>query len=70
MKRTDLIREIRQAAKGRGLRFESVRDTGRHEVFECGTVRVAIPRHRDIGPKLAFEIRAELEPALGFRWWR
>lgn len=70
MKRDELIREIRKAAKAKGLDFELIRSGGAHDVFRCGTKQVSIPRHREIGPKMAFEIRAQLEPVLGKRWWR
>lgn len=69
MKRDELIKEVRRAAKAAGLEFVSVRNVGPHEVFRCGTVQTMIPRHREIGPKMAFEIRKDLEPALGKRWW-
>lgn len=70
MKRDELIREIRKAAKARGLSFEVLREGAAHQIFRCGTVTVPIPRHREIGPKMAFEIRKALEPVLGERWWR
>jgi hypothetical protein len=70
MKHDELVRDIRKAARSRGLDFEMVRQGGSHEVWQCGTVKVAIARHGDIGPKMEFEIRKELEPVLGERWWR
>lgn len=70
MKRTSLIKEIRQAAKAAGVPFELERQGASHELWRCGTVRTAIPRHGEIGPKMAFEIRRQLEPALGKNWWR
>jgi hypothetical protein len=66
----DLIRVIRKAAKRQGMRFELVRDQGNHEVWDLDGLRVAIPRHKMIGPKMGFTIMAELEPKLGKRWWR
>jgi hypothetical protein len=70
MKRDELVRSIRKAAKAQGLEFESLRQGAEHEVFVLGGVRVTIPRHREIGPKMEFEIRRALEPVLGPRWWR
>lgn len=70
MKTSELIREIGKAAKARGLTFELLREGAAHQLFRCGTVTVAIPRHREVGPKMAFEIRKQLEPVLGERWWR
>lgn len=70
MKQVQLIREIREAAKAKGLEMVFVRQGGNHEIWRVGIVQTAIPRHGEIGPKLEFEIRAQLEPALGKRWWR
>jgi hypothetical protein len=70
MKRNALIRDIRKAAKKRGLAFEVVREGAEHTIFRCGLVQVPVPRHRELGPKMEFEIRVQLEPALGHRWWR
>ena len=70
MKRNELIREIGKAAKARGMTFDVLREGAAHQIFRLGSVTVAIPRHREIGPKLAFEIRKQLEPELGERWWR
>ncbi len=58
------------AATGRGLELVLVREGAAHSLFRCGSVLVAIPRHREIGPKMVFELCKELEPALGERWWR
>lgn len=70
MKRNDLIREITRAASARGLTFDLVRSDGNHDVYRCGTAQTSIPRHRELGPKLTFEIKKDMEPALGPRWWR
>lgn len=70
MKRDELLREISKAAKKAGVQWVVVREGAAHTLYRCGDVQVAIPRHREIGPKMAFEIRAQLEPALGRRWWR
>ena len=52
------------------LRLELVREGSAHQIFRCGTVQIAVPRHRELGPKVALEIRVQLEPVLGKRWWR
>jgi hypothetical protein len=70
VRRTELLREIQRAAKIQGLTFELLRSRGPHDVYRLGQTLVAIPRHREIGPKMAFEIRKQLEPELGLRWWR
>lgn len=70
MKTRELVREVREAAKAAGKSFDLVRTTGPHDVYRCGATTVAVPRHKEIGPKMAFEIRKELEPELGERWWK
>jgi hypothetical protein len=52
------------------MEFELVRQGASHEIWRCGTITVPIPRHGEIGPKMAFEIRRSLDPALGRDWWR
>ena len=69
VKRVDLIREIRAAARAKGLTFELERRTGLHDVYRLDRLIIPIPRHRDIGAKVSFEIRKECEPKLGRRWW-
>jgi hypothetical protein len=70
MKHDELIRRIRKAAKRRGLEVTLERWEGDHEQWRVGTVLVSVPRHRDIGPKMEFEIYRDCEPVLGHRWWR
>lgn len=71
MKRNDLIKEIREAADAKGIAWRLDRSTGKHDVWLLGDrVTVPVPRHKDIGPKMAFEIRKQCEPELGPRWWR
>jgi hypothetical protein len=70
MKRDKLIREIQGAARANGLDLSVLREGAAHQIFRCGVVMVPIPRHRELGLKLALEIRKSLEPALGTKWWR
>jgi len=71
MKTAQLIRDIRTAAKLRGITFEVVRSSGKQDIWRLGdTVLFPIPRHSEIGPKMEFEIRKQCEPELGPRWWR
>ena len=70
MKCDKLIREIHGAARAKGVDVAVLREGAAHQIFRCGVVLVPIPRHRELGLKLAFEIRKSLEPALGTKWWR
>ena len=69
MKRNDLIREIRAAAKAKGIEFKLARHGANHDVWSCDGLTVPIPRHREIGSRTLLDIRRELEPKLGMRWW-
>jgi hypothetical protein len=71
MKTAQTIRDIGKAARARGITFEVVRSSGKHDIWRLGaTVQIPIPRHAEIGPKMEFEIRKQCEPELGPRWWR
>lgn len=70
MKRDEIIKRISKAAKRKGLKFEMVRSGAEHDIWRCGATSTSIPRHREIGPKMEFEIYKDLEPVLGPRWWR
>jgi hypothetical protein len=69
MKRAALIREMRRGAERRGRRFELLRHGAEHDLYRCGGVTIALPRHREIRDRLADALRAMLEPELGDRWW-
>jgi hypothetical protein len=56
-----LPRQIRKAAT---TRLERVREGSAHQILRCGKVQIAVPRNRELGPKVAREIRAQLEPVV------
>jgi hypothetical protein len=70
MKRSELIRRIRRAARPAGLTFEFDRQGKEHELWVCGRAKVSIPRHREINERTAEGICRDLEPELGEGWWR
>ena len=70
MKREALIHEVATAARERGLQLVLRRHGGEHDIFTCGPVTFAIPRHREVREPLVRRLRRELETALGERWWR
>lgn len=69
-KRTDLLREIREAAALAGVTMEFVRHGSRHDIWRVGSVQFSVPRHRELGDRLALAIRESLEVELGDGWWR
>lgn len=69
MKRGDVIRKIRKAAKAKGVDCELFERTN-HTGIQCGSVRTTIGRHNEISDLMAETIYKQLEPALGKRWWK
>ena len=70
MKRTDHVREIRLAARGAGLELRLIREGAEHEIWLCGDVQIAIPRHRELTPGVVGNNRHKLITVLGDGWWR
>ena len=70
MKRGALVKRIRAAAAARDIAFVLIRQGSRHEFWELGGFRFAVPRHRDINEWTAEAIMRDLEPMLGEDWWR
>jgi hypothetical protein len=70
VKRAEMIRRIGAAARRTGVDWRLVREGREHELWQCGPIGVAIPRHREIGEKTARRIMADLDPILERRWWQ
>ena len=70
MKRGALVKRIRAAAAVRDMALVLIRQGSRHEFWELGGFRFAVPRHRDINEWTAKAIMRDLEPMLGEDWWR
>jgi hypothetical protein len=62
-----LIRKIADEAKAQGLRWESIRDTGGHEVFSLDGLRIPIARHAEIDDNLARIVLAGMRSQVGER---
>lgn len=71
MRRSAVIRRLRREARARGVPMDLVRQGSRHELWRCGEVLIAIPRHRDLD-EMTVEggIYRPLEDVFGSRWWR
>jgi hypothetical protein len=69
MKRRDLIRKIAQEAMRQGVEWKVHREGANHTIYLLGGTRIPIPRHTEIGERLALAIFVEAEGELGRRWW-
>lgn len=69
MKRSELEKRIRRAAKKAGVHCEFYELT-RHRGVQVGEVATTIPRHVEIPDRLAETIFKQLQSELGERWWR
>lgn len=70
MRRDELVRKIRKAAKHAEIDFDLVREGGNHSIFRCGSTPVVVPRHTDINELTARRIMKDLEDELGSGWWQ
>lgn len=70
MKRADLIRRVGRAARVAGVTWMKLRPGRAHDVWDCGGLRVSIPRHRELNELTANGIMRTLEEKLGDDWWR
>lgn len=48
MKKVDLLKQLRQIAKRKGLMLKLRRKGAKHEVWSLGNTTLTIPRHREI----------------------
>ncbi len=65
MKRTELVRSLRQDAKAADAVFEMIREGANHEVWSFAGSRLTIPRHREINEFTARAILKDARDALG-----
>jgi hypothetical protein len=70
MKRRDLLRRIGREAGRQRIGWTVAREGANHTVYRLGNTRIPIPRHAEIGERLARAILAETEAELGRSWWR
>ena len=46
------------------------REGASHTVYQLGGLTIPVPRHNEIGEKLAAEIFKQCVPELGEAWWK
>jgi hypothetical protein len=59
----------RQGSDASGRRVKVHREGANHTIYVLGGTRIPIPRHNEIGERLAMAILVEAEAELGRRWW-
>jgi hypothetical protein len=70
LKRKDLVRKITERANGCQVDWAIKREGGNHTVYRLGSLIIPIPRHNEIGDRLAVEIFKQCASELGEGWWK
>jgi hypothetical protein len=70
MKRRNLTCRIAKEAARQGVEWKVHREGANHTIYLLGGTRIPIPRHTEIGERLALAIFVEAEGELGRRWWQ
>jgi hypothetical protein len=70
MKQRQILSTIAWEAQRQGKYWQHQREGANHEIWRCGSIEVPIPRHTEIGNRMAETIFKELEGELGKGWWR
>lgn len=69
MKRAEIVKRLREAAKARGLYF-SVEERTRHGQITVGNTSKTLGRHREINDVTARKFFDQFAEELGKGWWR
>ena len=69
-KRRDVIKLIDAAAAAQGVTFTVTREGSRHTVYDLDGIKIPIPRHNEIGNRMAEVIYTEAAAKLGKNWWK
>jgi hypothetical protein len=70
MKKRRMLIAIAREARRQGKLWQRAREGANHEIWRCGSIEVPIPRHVEVGDRLAETIFKQLEGGLGKDWWR
>lgn len=63
MRRTELVKRLRATAKAQGASVDLIREGGAHTVYRVRHANIVVPRHREIGERLAAAIIKQAEAA-------
>lgn len=61
MKRTDLLRQLAELAKAKGVELVFVREGGNHTIYRVGAKKFSVGRHNDIPENTARKILKQAE---------
>jgi N-acetylglucosamine kinase-like BadF-type ATPase len=70
VKRRALVRKIAARAHEVGVDWSVKREGANHTVYQLGALTIPVPRHNEIGEKLAVEIFKQCMSELGEAWWK
>ena len=70
VKRGEVCRKIAREARRKGVAWSLERRGANHDVYRLGATVIPVPRHLELGDRLAEAIWKKCEPELGERWWR
>jgi hypothetical protein len=70
VRRVELLRRIGRRARTENVVWQLQREGRHHEIWQCGTTYVSIPRHKEVNTYTAEAIMKDLESELGKDWWR
>lgn len=69
MKRTAVIKKLKNAAKQNGLEFKEISLT-RHDAYQVGDTTRTLGRHREIDDVTVKKFFDQYADELGKGWWR
>ena len=70
MKRHELLRRIAERARSQRVAWVRERQGTNHELWRCGPIQIAVPRHIELNEVTALGLCRTLEAVLGEGWWR
>ena len=69
MKRSQVIKRLRKAAKAAGVEFE-IEELTRHTGITVGGHRSTLARHAEVDEVTVAKFYAQFQDVLGRGWWR
>lgn len=70
MKRDELIKKIKKAAKRQGVAWAFDYHGANHDLYLLAGKKIPIERHAELDNRYAEKVYKECEEVLGKGWWR